>query len=161
MLDCQSFFLRHTNSGKCITVSRRLVYDVPFHALPYFVVMTDNCLARKAQFRYLESELLHNIQMNGTLVSPPDGIFEGRCVVYKGVGNQGKNYQRNLIHCLKQTPSGSLFFYKMKIFRTKQPDPVCAEPNISSKYLMRKTYCNTAQQEFTFGKKNIRKHLIP
>jgi hypothetical protein len=108
--------------------------------------MTDNCLDSKAQFRYLDTELLHNIEKDGTLVSARNNAYyNGRWAVYKGVTTAAISYQKSGTHRLKQTAAGSLFFYN-------RTDPVCAEP--SSKYLLRKTYCNTTQQKFTFGKWN-------
>ena len=142
---CQNLFLRHTLTGKCIARSEKLVYNNSNYAFPYYVVMSDNCLDNKAQFRYLDSQLLHNIEMNGTLVSPIENYYKARWVVYKGVASPAKTYQTNLIHRLKQTTAGSLHFYNMKT-------PACAEP--SSTYLLTKTYCNKSQQDFTFGKLN-------
>ncbi len=144
--ECQSLFLRHTPSGKCITRSEELVYNDPTHALPYFVVMTENCLDVKAQFRYVNSELLHNIEKEGTLISPPPSHkgYMSRWAVYKGVSGTAKTSQNSTDNYLKQTDAESLFLYNMN---------VCAEP--STKYVMRKTHCNTAKQTFTFGKRNI------
>ena len=140
--DCESFFLKHTQSGKCITRSEELVYNNPNHAFPYFVVMTDNCLDDKVQFRYLDSELLHNIEKDGTLISPDQPtVYKSRWAVYKGVSPIAKNNQKSADNRLKQTDTESLFLYNMN---------VCAEP--STKYVMRKTYCNTTKQQFTFGK---------
>jgi hypothetical protein len=149
-IDCQSLFLRHTQTGKCVAVSEELVYNLPNHAFPYFVVMTDDCLNDKAQFRYLDTELLHNIEKEGTLVSPRNSQYESRWTVYKGVSSDGIRYQNDAKHRLKQTAAGSLFFYKRN-------DRVCAESEPSSKYLSRKTYCNQTQQEFTFGEWKVEK----
>ncbi len=143
--DCQSLFLRHTRSGKCITRSEELVYNNSDYALPYYVVMTDNCLDDKAQFRYLDSELLHNIEKQGTLISPDQpSVYKSRWVVYKGATSTAKNNQKSAVHRLKQTDAESLFLYNMN---------VCAEP--STKYILRKTYCNRTTQKFTFGKWNM------
>ena len=118
------------------------MYNTPHYALPYFVVMTDNCLDDKAQFRYLDSELLHNIEKDGTLISPyQPTVYKSRWAVYKGISSEAKGSQRNTKHRLKQTDAESLFLYNMN---------VCAEP--STKYVLRKMYCNTTEQEFTFGK---------
>jgi hypothetical protein len=128
------------------------VYDNPSYALPYFVVMTNNCLNDKAQFRYLNTELLQNIVKGGTLVSSLNFEYDSRWAVYKGVAGGGKNYQKSTKHRLKQTATGSLSFYSIE-------EPVCAEPSSLSEYLLRKDYCNETQQDFTFGKWNI--PLIP
>ncbi len=138
---CQGLFLRHTQTGKCITRSEELVYNQSNYALPYYLVMTDNCLDNKAQFRYLDSELLHNIEKGGTLLSTSDRRYKNRWTVYKGVSVGGKKQQNNAEHSLKQTDAESLFLYKMN---------VCAEP--SANYVLRKTHCNTTVQKFTFGK---------
>jgi hypothetical protein len=108
--------------------------------------MTENCLDNNAQFRYLDSQLLQTIENKETLVSSTDSYYKSRWAVYKGLAQNAKSYEKSSKHRLKQTAAGSLFFYGRN-------DPVCAEP--SSKYLLRKTYCDTTKQEFTFGKWNI------
>ena len=139
--DCQSFFLRHTDSGKCITASEELVYDNPKYAFPYFVVMTDNCLNVSAQFRYLDSELLHNIEKEGTLLSSTYKDYRSRWAVYKGVSATAIGIQNNARYRLEQTDAGSLFFYNWN---------KCAEP--STKYVLRSAICDTKEQKFNFGK---------
>ena len=140
-VDCQGPFLRHTRTGKCITRSKELVYDDSSWAFPYYVVMTDDCLDNKAQFRYLDSELLHNIEKGGTLMSTSDSRYKSRWVVYKGVSVGGKNSQKSADNHLKQTDAEYLSLYNIN---------VCAEP--STTYVMRRTYCDRANQKFTFGK---------
>ena len=141
--DCQSFFLRHTNSGKCIT-SGEFVYDNPNRAFSYFAVMTDNCLNVSAQFRYLDSELLHNIDKEGTLIYSLEWYYKRRWAVYKGVSSTAKNIQNNAEHRLKQTNAGSLRLYNKS---------VCAQPSTTSIYLMRIwSACGKPEQKFTFGK---------
>ena len=149
-VDYSGLFLRHTQTGKCIAASDELVYNSPFYSLPYFVKMIDNCLDEKAQFRYLDSELLHNIDKDGTLMSPRTSSYKSRWAVYKGVAAGGRHYQQRAEHRLKQTAAGSLFFYSI--------DRVCAEPD-SSNYVLRKTSCGTTKQIFTFGKWNILKDI--
>jgi hypothetical protein len=146
IVGCQNIFLRHTDSGKCITSSEELVFNNPTWALSYFVVMTDNCLNVSAQFRYLDSALLHNIEKEGTLLSTTDSLFLGRLSVYKGVAATAILHQNNAEYRLKQTDSGSLFFYD-----TSQN--VCAEP--STKYVLRNATCDTENQKFSFGKLNM------
>jgi hypothetical protein len=104
------------------------------------VVMTENCLHENAQFRFLDSQILHDIKNNGTLVNYPANHW----TLYKGVSGHAKVYEQNAVNHLKQTAAGSLFYYK-----TETSD-VCVEP--SSKYLSIKSYCNTTNQQFTFGK---------
>ena len=138
-IDCQGLFLRHTESGKCITRSDELVYDDPDYALPYFVVMTDNCLDDKAQFLYLNNtELLHNIEKEGTLMSDI-GRYKSRWAVYKGISKVALATQNSPMFNLKQTARGSL-----------AQDKICAKPEI--KYVKRSSDCDRANQQFTFGK---------
>ena len=138
-IDCQGLFLRHTESGKCITASDELVYDDADYALPYFVVMTDNCLDDKAQFLYLNNtELLHNIEKEGTLISDI-GRYKSRWAVYKGIHKNALVTQKKPKFNLKQTARGSL-----------AQDQICAEPEI--KYVKRSSDCDRANQQFTFGK---------
>ena len=79
-------------------------------------------------------------------MSPKSSTYRARWTVFKGVSSNGKLYQNDAGHRLKQTDAGSLFFYNRN-------DPDCAEP--SSQYLIRKTYCDTASQNFIFGKWNV------
>ena len=138
-IDCQGLFLRHTESGKCITGSDELVYNNPNHALPYFVVMTDNCLDDKAQFLYLNNtELLHNIEKEGTLMSEI-GTYQSRWAVYKGISERALTFQNDPRFNLKQTARGSL-----------AQDKICAKPE--TKYVKRSSDCDLANQQFTFGK---------
>ena len=138
-IDCNGLFLRHTASRKCMTSSEELVYDEPDHAIPYFVVMTDNCLDHKAQFLYLNNtELLHNIEKGGTLMSEPGNPYNGGWAVYKGVSEKALTSQKSSRFNLKQTSLGYL-----------TQDDICAEPEI--KYLKRKP-CGDTNQQFTFGK---------
>ena len=117
-----------------------LVYNKPDHAIPYFVVMTDNCLDRKAQFLYLNNaELLHNIEKEGTLMSEKGIPYNGRWAVYKGVSTKALNAQNSQKFYLKQTTNGSL-----------TQDNICAEPDAN--YVKRRDYCNRVNQQFTFGK---------
>ena len=141
-LECESLFLRHRKSGKCIAAGE-LVYKRK-HVEPYFAVMIDNCLKPSAQFRYLQNELLHNIDKDGTLVSPlaKHKIYERRWAIYKGIRGYGLKYQNSSIHRLKQTDGRLLLYYMKK--------PVCAEPQTT--YVIRNKTCNIKIQRFTFGK---------
>ena len=149
-LECESLFLRHRKSGKCIATGE-LVYQKT-HAKPYFAVMIDNCLNSSAQFRFLENELLHNIDKDGTLVSPwSDKNYRHRWAIFKGIHGFGITYQNRPIHRLKQTDAGRLLFYNM-------PHPVCAEPQTT--YVIRKKTCDKNIQLFTFGKWNSLSYLV-
>ena len=152
-IDCYGLFLRHTESGKCITRSEELVYKNAGYALPYFVVMTDNCLDVKAQFRYLNPELLQNIESGGMLMTAAritNTDYNKRWAVYKGVATKAKNTQNGKNHYLQQTNSRSLSLHNLD---------VCAEPSINSKtsYVMRTaiSQCKETKHEFTFGKWNV------
>ena len=139
-IDCQGFFLRHTASERCIKRSEELVYDSPNYALPYLVVMTENCLDVTAQFLYLNNtELLHDVQKGGTLISDPRKDYRGRWAVYKAVKYSAKRTQYDTKFNLKQTANGSL-----------TQDNICAEPE--TKYVKRRNYCDRTNQQFTFGK---------
>ena len=107
--------------------------------------MIDNCLNSSAQFSYLENELLHNIDKDETLVSPPVENYKHRWAIYKGIRGFGLKYQSKSIHRLKQTDAGRLLLYNMK-------EPVCAEPQTT--YVIRSKICNKTIQKFTFGKLN-------
>ena len=116
------------------------MYDAPNDAIPYYVVLTDNCLNDTAQFRYLDRPLLFNIEKEGTLWSP--GGYLSRWWVYNGIHRSRARNEISSFNYLKQTAAGSLFLYNRG---------VCAQPN-SSNYILRATCSNTAEQDFTFGK---------
>ena len=124
------------------------MYNSPLYALPYFVEMTSNCLDVKAQFRYLNSGLLQNIENGGILMaSKRNSDYKKQWAVYTGVSNNAKEIQTSSNHYLKQTNSGSLSLYKMH---------VCAEPSIKVKtsyvLMVEDSTCRKKKQEFTFGK---------
>ena len=122
-----------------MTSSEELVYNIPDHAIPYFVVMIDDCLDHKAQFLYLNNtQLLHNIEKGGTLMSDT-GSYKSRWAVYKGVSETALTAQKSQKFYLKQTTHGSL-----------TQDNICAEPE--TKYVKRTSYCDKNNQQFTFGK---------
>ena len=100
--------------------------------------MTNDCLDHKAQFLYLNNtELLHNIEKGGTLMSDT-GSYKSRWAVYKGVSEKALTTQKKPRFNLKQTTHGSL-----------TQDNICAEPGTT--YLIRKS-CGGTNQQFTFGK---------
>jgi hypothetical protein len=109
--------------------------------------MTANCLDKNAQFRYLDSQLLHNIGKNGTLISSTIGHYERLCAVYKGVSSQGRDNQKQLHNRLKQT-SGDLCFFSQR----DDGYPVCAAPSSKNHYLNRVKCDKSEDQKFTFGK---------
>jgi hypothetical protein len=146
-VDCRGFFLRHTQTGQCVSSSEELLFNQSI-ATFFSVVMTDNCLNDKAQLYYPDTtQLLHIFEKKGWVLSPLASSNFSALVVLAPKGILSElliKLQNNItIHRLKQTAAGSLFFYN-------RPDPVCAEP--SSRYIVKKTYCNKTQQEFTFGK---------
>ena len=104
--------------------------------------MTDNCLDDKAQFLYLNNtELLHNIEKEGTLMSSSSDTknYKSRWAVYKGIHGVAVAIQNDPKFNLKQTARGSL-----------AQDKICAKPEI--KYVKRSSDCDRANQQFTFGK---------
>ena len=147
-LDCQSLFLRHDISGKCISAGNS-VYDSDW-ANPRWARMIDNCLQPNAQFRYLHTELLQNINTTGTFASlrhqnyrlgSTYGIF-----VYKGRDPRSFRFQDSADHRLKQTAAGSLSFYRV----TACPEPF--KSGTYDTYVERKTTCDRSEQKFTLGK---------
>ena len=145
--DCRSLFLRHAQSDRCIKTGSTYVYKNHW-ARPVFVVMTDNCLDVKAQFHYLDSELLQHIETGGTFFA--NANYNNRLVVYEGVSEGGISSQNNENNRLKQTTDGTLSFYKLN---------ACAEPSKSSTpeiYVNKATSCGgKPEQNFTFGKLSI------
>jgi hypothetical protein len=132
-----------SDTGRCIK-PEGLVYDYPKYSLPYWAVMTDNCLDVKAEFRF-DGEYLKNIHTDGTLAWYSESSYKGRLSVYKGVSRQGIQAQHRADHHLKQTNAGSLRFYNRG---------ECALP--STRYVKRTRTCDTAEQKISFGKWIIR-----
>jgi hypothetical protein len=122
-----------------MTKSDERVFNVT-SGLSYYVVMTHNCLNVSGQFRYLDNEMLDNIETGGTLVAPPDDNYHSRWAVDKGVSTSGERYRSNSLHRLKQTVAGSLRFQ----------NGICAAP--STTYVMRTNDCDKPDNQFTFGK---------
>ena len=144
--DCRSLFLRNKQTGECIAASERLVYTKPY-ALPYIVKMTKSCLDKDAQFRYLQSDILHNIAKNGTLLTSPNEEYRKRWVVYIGTSIDGRKNQKRKKHCLKQTPEGRLSFYNRR--------DACAEPISNGIVSSKCTSDKKPLLQFTFGKWNL------
>ena len=139
---CQSLFLRHTQSGKCIAAGNQI--SDSNNARSYWVEMVNNCLNVSAQFRYLDTELLQNIKTGGTLASnaKKEMKFLNRLFIYYGKNEQGKTFQGISDHHLKQTDAGSLFLYEADF---------CVQPTRSFVDL-KKDGCSDVEQNFTFGK---------
>ena len=138
ILDCRGLFLRNTESGKCFKTGE-LIYDSPNYTLPYFVVMTDNCLDVGAQFRYLSTGTLNNLENNGSLSSDGGTLeYKNRWCVYKGVADRAVEYQYAPDYYLTQTADGAL-----------SQDNICAEPQ--KKYVTR-VKCDETNKKFTFGR---------
>ncbi|XP_028402584.1 receptor-type tyrosine-protein phosphatase F-like isoform X2 [Dendronephthya gigantea] len=142
--DCQSFFMRQSSSPKeCITREESLIYNEPRHALPSWVIMTDNCLDDKAQFRYKNTEILWHIESGGALFSTTAKSYRNRLAIYVAISTTAKDNQKLSSQKLKQTSAGSLYFYN------DGNHGICAE--LSGDYLYRRTYCDGLRQTFTFG----------
>ena len=120
------------------------MYDTSW-ARPVYVVMTDNCLHVKAQFRYVDSELLQHIETEGTFYAKTNKDYNGRLVVYEAVSSKAKPTQNHEKNFLKQIADGTLYFYKLK---------ACAEPSSTPEmYVDKATSCGgKPEQNFTFGK---------
>ena len=115
----------------------------------YWAEMVDNCLNDSARFRYLDTNLLHNIKTGGTLASAySNTTYKKRLFIYDGKNQDGKAFENNAKHSLKQRNYRSLFLYDSTVNS-------CAQPN--GTYVdQKKDGCkNAAEQKFTFGKENI------
>ncbi len=141
---CQALFLRHTQSGKCIAAGVHVLEDS--RSRRYWAEMVDNCLNEKAKFRYLDSELLRNINTGGTLVSSyPESSLQ-HLFIYDGkINTPGINFENNNKHRLKQTNTGSLFLYDTAVNS-------CAQPNGTYVDQKKDGCTNAVEQKFTFGK---------
>jgi hypothetical protein len=144
-LDCKGLFLRHTESGKCIAAGEMFLENNI--ARRYWAEMVNNCFNVSASFRYLDTELLQNIDTRGTLASFYDNPerYKNRWFVYKGKNDRGLNFEKEDSHRLKQTVAESLYFYDKAVNS-------CGQPNGTYLDLKRDGCSNTPEQKFTFGK---------
>ena len=115
----------------------------------YWAEMVANCLSTRAQFRYLDSGLVQNIEKKGTLASrhnKPE-VYKRRLFIYASKSEEGKKFERNQQrYRLKQTPGQSLGFQGANLHS-------CAQPN-GTNVDQKKYGCqNSKKQKFTFGKK--------
>ncbi|XP_028402590.1 receptor-type tyrosine-protein phosphatase delta-like isoform X2 [Dendronephthya gigantea] len=139
--DCRGFFMRQSSAPrKCITRRNGLIYNDPSHALPYWVILKDNCLDDKAQFRYNDTEILWHIESGGALNSATSSTYRNLFSIYVAISPVAKNTQIKSRQNFKQTDAGSLYFYN---------DRRCGEPYRD--YVYRRTYCDRSSQKFTFG----------
>ena len=145
-LDCQSLFIRHTESKKCIAAANS-TFKTDSWGDRYWAEMVNNCLDEYAQFLYLgDKPLLHNIKTGGTLGSyDSDSKYKKRVFVYRGKNINGKQFEKGDTIRLKQKSTRSLYFYD-------KDEKTCAQPN--GNYIdAKKNGCNDASvQKFTFGK---------
>lgn len=150
---CQGFFLRHNASGKCIS-AEDLFWDGHTSAR-YWAEMVDDCLYKNASFRYLPSKIVHNIATGGSLVISDLRRYKRRLFIFDGKNMIGKKFENSNMHRLKQTNAGSLFFYDRNMNS-------CFQPDAKIRYIdQKKNECiSTAEQRFTFGKKNIHIHVV-
>ncbi|XP_028410740.1 uncharacterized protein LOC114533426 [Dendronephthya gigantea] len=141
---CEAFFLRHTQSGKCVSAGYLILESTT--ATRYWAELVDDCLYKNASFRYLQSELVRNIATGGNLITSGGEIYRKRLFIYVGKSLVGKNFESSLVYRLKQTNDGSLYFYD-KVANS------CSQPDARRKYIdQKKNGCTgTAEQKFTFG----------
>ena len=120
-----------------------MIYNDPTHALPYWIIMTDNCLDDNAQFRYNDTEILWHIETGGALFSTSHPSYRNLIAIYVAISTAAKNNLASNRQHFKQAEAGSLNFYN---------DGICAQPDRST-YVYRRAYCDRSNQMFTFGKK--------
>ncbi|CAB4005658.1 Venom prothrombin activator pseutarin-C non-catalytic subunit [Paramuricea clavata] len=141
---CQSLFLRHSQSRKCIAAGIQI--SDSNNSRRYWAEMVNNCLNVSAQFRrYLDTELLQNIKTGGTLASNlKKPKLQNRLFIHNGKNPKGRNFQKSSVHRLKQTDAGSLFFYNSSVNS-------CAQPNDSHVDLKKDGCRDVTDQKFSFG----------
>ena len=145
---CESFFLRHTKSGKCIAGGSSFEDKNKTYADLHWAEMVNNCLNSSAQFHYLDSGLVENIEKKGTLAAnyKDSQVYKTRLFIFASKNKEGKGFQTKKRHHLKQTSSQSL------VFPGKKAES-CAQPNGAYVHMKNGGCQNIANQKFTFGKK--------
>ncbi|CAB4034902.1 Hypothetical predicted protein, partial [Paramuricea clavata] len=134
--------------GKCIAAGS-LISDDGWGRC-YWAEMVSNCLSDNARFSYIDTTLLHNIKTGGTLASKyGTNKYNNRLFIYDGKNQDGRNFENNDNHRLKQTAAGSLFLYDNSVNSCAQPNGIYVD--------QKKDGCSdTAEQKFTFGNEYIK-----
>jgi hypothetical protein len=178
--DCESLFLRHTQSGECIAAGSQI--SNTNNSRRYWAEMVNNCLNVSAQFRYLDTELLQNIKTGGTLVSKNKNENKNKNKNNNNNNNKKKNKNANENENEKKNKKKNknkklqnrLFvhygkseqgkrFQNSSVHRMKQTDTgslflynktvnSCAQPNGSYVDLKKDGCSDVKYQKFTFGK---------
>ena len=155
LLGCHCFFLRHTQSEKCIAPS--LTVRDNEYGNRYWARMIDNCLNDGAQFRYRDDKrLMLNIKTQGNLISDYNEPTYRRLSIYYPKMLYEIKWANNERNSLKQNPSGSLYF-------DSSTEETCIEPgNTDERVDLTRTGCTDVADEekkFSFGKEMIIKSI--
>ena len=150
-LGCHCFFLRHTQSKKCIAPS--LTVRDNRYGNRYWARMIDNCLNDSAQFRYRnDKHLMLNIKTQGYLMSDYNDKQYRRLSIYYPKISDTIKWVINDRNSLIQNPSGSLYF-------DSSTEETCIEPgNTDERVHLTRTGCTDVTDEekkFSFGKEMI------
>ncbi|XP_028399360.1 uncharacterized protein LOC114522810 [Dendronephthya gigantea] len=134
------FFLRHTKSGKCLA-AKTPTFSHNSYGTRYWAEMVTNCLDDLALFRYLDNEVLHNIETEGNVVSDYPH-YNSRLLIYDGNNKRGRDYANSTKHRIKQTVGGSLYLYDVND---------CVQPSVQYVDVKDTSCTEEAAQKITFG----------
>ncbi|XP_028399530.1 uncharacterized protein LOC114522942 [Dendronephthya gigantea] len=134
------FFLRHTQSEKCLAAETPTFRNNEY-GTRYWIEMVTNCLSDFALFRYLDNEVLHNIETEGNVVSEY-GLYSNRLFIYDGKNKVGRNFANSTKHRMKQTTGGSLYLYNVDD---------CVQPSVQYVDVKGTSCTGVAAQKITFG----------
>ena len=151
------FFVKHVQTGMCIHVTSVLQTNETWGSLT-FVELSNNCLDRASQFRFLDNSAMFNLERKGCFEGTVRSDFGYYLpMLYLLLTSDPSDNCRDKDHAITQTSWGGLFvFYFIdKVMRCAVPgkdDQLATNPGIDP-YIALTTNCNDAEDKrFNFGK---------
>jgi hypothetical protein len=151
------FFVKHVQTGMCISVTRILHITQYWGNLTY-VELSNNCLDPAAQFRFLDNSAMFNLERKGCLEATrreTTGGYNLPMLYLLLASNSSGNCRQD--HAITQTSWGGLSVYEVPHKGTR-----CTVPGKDGRlatnqgidpYIRLTTNCNDAEDKhFNFGK---------
>ena len=154
------FFVKHVQTGMCISVTRILHITQYWGNLTY-VELSNNCLDPAAQFRFLDNSAMFNLKrkscFEGTVGYNINDTGYNIPALYMLVARNPSRNCRDRDHAITQTSWGglSVFYFPTNLKRCAVPgnyDVLATNQGIDS-YIALTTDCTDAEDKhFNFGK---------
>jgi hypothetical protein len=156
VLGAACFFVKHVQTGMCISVTSVLQSDESWGNLS-FVELSNNCLDPAAQFRFLDNSAMFNLKRKGCFeAASRSGTGYSLPMLYFLLATDSSANCRDQDHAITQTPWGGLYVYYLTGGQTRCAVPK-SNPRIKDQgidpYIALTTNCNDAESKrFNFGK---------